>query len=437
MSNNLINYTEKSEFIELIVQVYKNFDLAKKTILFIEPYGAVISLLKRGLEKKYNIIILTANCDFRVVPDEILNQATICINIDTANNNSVLELAGKLQRYMSIDAVIPGFEYFVPIASRVSSLLKVPGIDCKQVLNLRRKDLMRSALNKVGLNIPRYYLIISLEDINEAVDYIGFPAICKPIDAAGSVHVKKVENKKELFEAANKVLNGNDVLWGHKLSNSLLLEEYIDGKEYSLEGIVQDAVVVHFSTTEKFVSDQSEFIEIGHIVNAPIERQLHTKIQNYIEQVINVLGANHCPFHAEVRLRKDGEPVLMEIAARLAGDKIGDLLCLSRDINYFDYVYAAYLGIKLPLVEMKNNYAGIRFFYRPHVDMFTTITGIDAAKLHPIEDIAIYYKANVAIPEFPKPLRRLGHVIAKGDDYNQLSKVLHDIDSHIHFNQQK
>ncbi len=434
MSTHLINYTEKPEFIELIVQEYKNFDLTKKTIFFIEPYGAVLSMLKRGLEKKYNIIVLTANCDFRVVPDEILNQATMGINIDTANNNNVLELVGKLQQYISIDAVIPGFEYFVPIASKVSTLLKVPGIDCKQVLNLRRKDLMRTALNKAGLNIPRYYLITSLEDINEAVDYIGFPAICKPIDAAGSVHVKKVENKKELLEAANRILNGNDVLWGHKLSNSLLLEEYIEGKEYSLEGIVQDGVVVHFSTTEKFVSDQSEFIEIGHIVNAPMDQQLHTKIQNYIEQVIKVLGANHCPFHAEVRLRRDGEPVLMEIAARLAGDKIGDLLCLSRDINYFDYVYAAYLGIKLPLAEMKNNYAGIRFFYRPHVDMFTTVTGMDAAKFQAIEDIAIYYKAHEAIPEFPKPLRRLGHVIAKSDDYNKLSKMLHDIDSDIHFN---
>jgi len=434
MSIHLINYTTQPEFIQLIVQGCKSFDLTQKTILFIEPYGAVLSLLKRGLEKKYNIIVLTANSDFRVVPDELLNQAGLNINIDTANNNSVLELAGILQQHMSIDAVIPGFEYFVPIASKVSTLLKVSGIDCKHVLNLRRKDLMRTALNKVGLNNPRYYLVTSLDDIHEAVDYIGFPAICKPIDAAGSVHVKKVKNKKELLEAAHRILNGNDVLWGHKLSNSLLLEEYIDGKEYSLEGIVQDSVVVHFSTTEKFVSDQSEFIEIGHIVNVPIEQQLHTKIQSYIEQVIKVLGADNCPFHAEVRLRRDGEPVLMEIAARLAGDKIGDLLCLSRDINYFDYVYAAYLGIKLPLSEMKNNYAGIRFFYRPHTDRFTTVTGLDAAKLQAIEDIAIYYKENVAIPEFPKPLRRLGHVIAKSDEYHKLSKMLHDIDADIHFN---
>ncbi|HEO1486233.1 TPA: ATP-grasp domain-containing protein [Legionella pneumophila] len=434
MSIHLINYTTQPEFIKLIVQEYKNFDLTKKTILFIEPYGAVLSLLRRGLEKKYNIIVLTANSDFRVVPEEFLNQAALNINIDTANNNSVLELAGTLQQHMSIDAVIPGFEYFVPIASRVSALLKVPGIDCKHVLNLRRKDLMRAAINKAGLNSPRYYLVTSLDDINEAVDYIGFPAICKPIDAAGSVHVKKVKNKKELLEAANRILNGNDVLWGHKLSSSLLLEEYIDGKEYSLEGTVQDGVIAHFSTTEKFVSDQSEFIEIGHIVNAPIEQQLHTKIQNYIDQVIKILGADNCPFHAEVRLRRDGEPVLMEIAARLAGDKIADLLCLSRGINYFDYVYAAYLGIKMPLVEMKNNYAGIRFFYRPHTDMFTIVTGMDAAKLQTIEDIAIYYNAHVAIPEFPKPLRRLGHVIAKSEDYNKLSKMLHDIDSDIHFN---
>jgi len=204
MRTYLINYTEQPEFIELIVQGYKKFDLAKKTILFIEPYGAVLSLLKRGFEKKYNIIVLTANSDFRVVPDEILNQATISIKIDTANNHSVVDLAEKLYQQMSIDAVIPGFEYFVPIASKVSALLKVPGIDYKHVLNLRRKDLMRTALNKAGLNNPRYYFLTTLEDVNKAIAYIGFPAICKPIDAAGSVHVKKVKNKKELLEFGEK-----------------------------------------------------------------------------------------------------------------------------------------------------------------------------------------------------------------------------------------
>lgn len=56
MSIHLINYTTQPEFIKLIVQEYKNFDLTKKTILFIEPYGAVLSLLRRGLEK--SIILL-------------------------------------------------------------------------------------------------------------------------------------------------------------------------------------------------------------------------------------------------------------------------------------------------------------------------------------------------------------------------------------------
>ena len=83
---------------------------------------------------------------------------------------------------------------------------------------------------------------------------------------------------------------------------------------------------------------------------------------------------------------------------------------------------------------MKNNYAGIRFFYRPRVDMFTMMIAMDAAKLQAIKDIAIYYKADVAIPEFPKPLCRPGHAIAKSDDYHKLSKMLHDIDADIHFN---
>jgi hypothetical protein len=211
-----------------------------------------------------------------------------------------------------------------------------------------------------------------------------------------------------------------------------LIEEYIDGKEFSLEGVIQNGNILHFSVTEKFVADQIEFIEIGHVVNPPLDIAVRKNLEQYVEQVLCVLGADHCPFHAEVRVR-NGQPFLMEVAARLAGDKIGDLINLSCGINYFDYVYASYLGEQLPNIVRSDETAGVRFFYRPDVEQYTRITGLEEAKQYLFEDLNFYYPAGQSIPAFPKPLRRLGHVIIKDNNYQNLLAALDHIDQTICF----
>lgn len=434
MNKNLIKYSNELELNKIAKEKSPHFDRNQKTILFIEPYGSTVSLVNRGFVNNFNIIILTADRDLRIVSNDLINKSKLAISVDTSDDHSVKEIALILNKIYKIDAVIPGFEYFVPLAAMISNLINVPGIACESVVNLRRKDIMRSILKNNNLNVPNYFLVTSADDLSEVKSLINFPAVCKPIDAAGSVNVKKVNNVDELMIASNRILNGNDVLWGYKLSNALLVEEYIDGKEYSLEGVINGRQISHVSITEKFVSDQTDFIEIGHIVNSPLEINLKQKIEQYVNEVINVLGATNCPFHAEIRIKSNGEPVLMEIAARLAGDKIGDLINLSSNINYFDFVYAAYLGQDLPKEEIICNYAGIRFFYRPNIEHYSIVKGVEEAKSSDVEDIMIYYKPNTVIPAFPKPLRRLGHVIAKSNNYTELLSLLGKIDSYIIFN---
>lgn len=433
VKNKLYEFIEQKDFIELLKKLNLDFHHRQKNILFIEPYGASLSLLKRGLEKGWNIILFTADTDLRIVPKQIIDAVKLAVKIDTSNEIRMLDLIDILKDAVTFHAVIPGFEYFVPAAARVSQYLNLPGLSLNQVMHLRRKDLMRIQLQRVKFNIPPFCLMHSIKEIDEAIATLGFPLVCKPVDAAGSVNVKRVNNKSEAMQAVSRILEGEDVLWGHKLSKTVLMEQYIEGKEYSLEGVVINGIVSHFSVTEKKVFDQSEFIEIGHIVNPPLPAQMKQALEHYVEEVIAVLGANHCPFHAEIRIDRQGKPVLMEIAARLAGDKIGDLITLSREINYFDYVYAAYTGEALSLTSTLTSPVGIRFFYRPDVESYSRVQGLEITEQYQVEDIHFYYPPATPIPSFPKPLRRLGHVIIKNDNYIELCDQLNKIDACISF----
>ncbi len=429
----LILFKKGETFSQQVKAKCATWDLQKKTVIFIEPYGAINSLLKRALAQGHQVVVFTANSDLRVISGQIREAVHLAIQVDTANDRKLRQLGQALAKQWRFDAVVPGFEYFVPSAARLSRDLGLPGLAPAKVMNLRSKYFMRLALKKAGLTSPRFVLVKAMKDLPAALEKMGFPVICKPIDAAGSVHVKKVNNQAEAELAARRILEGQDLLWGHQLTHALLLEEYIPGKEYSAEGIVQNGKLLHYSLTEKFVADQSEFIEIGHIVNAPIEPLLKQRMERYLEQVMAALQADHCPFHAELRINKDGQPVLMEVAARLAGDRIGDLVGLAREVNYLDAVLATYLGERVSLPPMSERFAGIRFFYRPQLAAYSSLEGLEEAKKLPIEELAIYYQSRQPIPDFPKPLRRLGHVIMKADNYDYLVKTLRTIDENLIF----
>lgn len=353
--------------------------------------------------------------------------------MDTANERELIYLVTIMQTFIAIDAVIPGCKYVVSLAMKLSNDLNLPSVSPHTIMPLKRKDLMYQKLALCQIPTPAFHVINSISELEHALTTIGFPVVCKPIDSVGRVHMRQVNNVAEAYAAANRIFTGKDVLWNFPFMQNVLVQEYIKGNAYSMEGIIKNKNIMFFSMTEKIFSDQSEFIEIGHIVNPPMDIKLRKRIQNYIEQVIVALEMNYCPFQVKIKINQYGEPLLMGVVARLAEDKIGDLVNLSRGINYYDHVYAAYLGEDLPSQQMDNVMAGIRFFYRPDVNRYSHISGIDAINKYAIEEINFYYQSNLPIPFFSQSLRRLGHVIATSDDYANLFHLLADIDERIVF----
>src|SRR5579885_54078 len=436
MENELLRYIDNAGFNAVLSKAARRFADHAKTVLIIEPYGSSIALLLRGLESGLNIILLTANSDLRKISATIIQSVQLAVEVDTANESVLFKLVDELRTVFKIDAVIPGFEYFVPAAARLANYLGLPGINAVNIPGLRNKAVMRTRLASAGIALPAFVVVNTAGELQDAIRHVGFPAVCKPVDAAGSVHVRRVNNEIEAEQAASCILHGKHVLWGYQLANQLLYEEYVSGKEYSVEGTVTNGNILYFSITEKFLADQSEFVEIGHVVNTPISAELKRKIMDYLNDVISVLQPDYCPFHAEIRMTREGEPVLMEIAARLAGDKIGDLINISYGINYYDYIYAAYFGEVQSLPDIEGSIAGIRFFYRPQISSFVNVPKISMLPLDSdisCEEIKFYYQPNQPIPAFPKPLRRLGHVIVKCADYERLLRTLNDIDQAAKF----
>lgn len=416
-----------------MMNIASSYQKAAPLLLFIEPYGACLSLLKHAVAHGMSVIIMTANDDLRKIAASILKEALLTIQVETADNAAMIAAANLLRSLFTIDAVIPGFEYFVPVAAAVAAQFSLPSIEENNVFGLRNKYEMRKKLQAKGVLVPEFELIQNLDALERALDGVDFPRILKPIDSAGSVCVSKVNSAEEALSVFAAFNNEPITLWGHTLSSSMLLEEYINGKEYSVEGVVANDRVIHFCITEKILSDEGDFVEIGHIVNPELEIKVQDKIRFYVNDVIKALGANHCPFHAELRLTETGEPVLMEIAARLPGDKIAELINLVSSQSYFDAVLAVYLGMPISEDILLHGAAGIRFFYRPTIACYSQVEGFNHLVEADLVDKSLYYQPDQFIPSFPKALRRMGHVILKSTKSAGLSYRLHQLDKQVNF----
>jgi Biotin carboxylase len=408
----------------------------KKVLLLIEPCLSSHLLIIEAEKNGYIPIVITAKSDYRKIPEEALLKSPFVFVIDTNKDEEVLSFVKRLAQHANIDAVIPGAEYYVPLTAKVATLLGKKGLNSATGLKVRRKDLMRDALKNAGVLIPQYIKVSNVKELENAVHHIGFPCVIKPVDFAGSVGVKKVLDVIQARDAFNQIISQGpyDTAWGNrKIEQIVLVEEYIKGKEYSIEGYIRDGKVLIVSITEKFLSPEPDFVEVGHIIKSDTEKSLLKGINIYLDKVSKGLAIDTGPFHAELRISDKG-PVLMEIAMRLAGDYIPKLIGYAYGINYYDNTFKLLTGEDLDLKKKNHMNVGITFFYRPEIKKITTNKFFEKIKSdQDVIDTKPYYQEGQIIPDMPMEKHKLGYAIIGMKNYSKLLDKMQKIEEMAHF----
>lgn len=336
-----------------------------KNILIIEPQSSGLNFVTAAKKLGFRVTVMTANTGDRKVCSQYTHLIDQLIIHDTNDAKGSINAAKVAHKKFPFTCVVPGFEYYVPLTAMIASELELRGISVEAVEALRLKNKMREKLSESGILVPQFYQASSMSDILKIADTANFPLVIKPINLSGSLGVQKVLTKEELIAAAAN-------LWGTftsdldlEICRNLLVEEYISGQEFSAEGYVTEDGAVHFlSITKKLLGPEPYFVETGHIVNFKLNTSVENEIKKYITEVIHVLGITIGPFHGEFRLRDhDQQPILMEIAARLAGDKICELIKLSKGIDLAEVSLKILSGENISSVDDTINLAaGITFF---------------------------------------------------------------------------
>lgn len=217
-------------------------------------------------------------------------------------------------------------------------LLRKMGIPCNSIETetiTTNKYLMRQAMRNGGVDSPNFTLVKKEEDIETiaaAISTFSYPLIIKPCDLSSSRGVFKINSLDNLRE-------GIDYAMEWSKTGEAILEEFIEGPEYSGESIAYNGEYHLLAITEKSTTGAPHFVETGHRQPARLSEEMTKKVEQTLFKAFKSLDIQYGAIHPEFRITPDGRILFMEIATRMGGDCIGtDLVPLSSGYDFMGMV---------------------------------------------------------------------------------------------------
>lgn len=240
------------------------------------------------------------------------------------------------------DGVLCYDEATVPIANDLARLLRRPVISAHWGDAFRHKDRMRVAWEAAGLRVPRYRVLQRKTDLRPLATW-RFPVVLKPTAMMGSKGVIKVDRFADLARCwhlpfdADEDMRIGDELWSmaelFDIPPTALAEEYIDGPEFSAEGVVVRGAYHLVGITAKSSGDAPYFDEIGHqFPAARLPVRAEQQIRAVLAAAHRALGLCNGVTHTEFRV-DDAGVCLMELNARIPGGHIPELVELVTGVD--------------------------------------------------------------------------------------------------------
>lgn len=399
----------------------------KSMVAVIEPVSSGVSLLAAAARLGYGTIAVSFDADDRTLSASARALADEVVRCDTNDVSSLTETLQRIAGDRSLKAVIPGFEYYVSAASGINAHLGLPGLPADSAECVRNKYMMRTRLASRGVRVPRFQYVKTQAELLDAARTIGYPAVLKPTEGSGSMHVRRVDDQAQLVDAYLGIQADRSTDLGRSFHDRLLLEEYISGPELSVEGYISATGVEIVSITQKLLGPEPWFVELGHIVEGSFDPEARRAITAYVSQVTAALDITMGVFHCELRLSDSG-PVVIELGARLAGDQICRLIELAKGIMLPEIMVRAYMGEPIAPLPMKSHgHAGITFLVAPpELGVFLAFDGLDTLRetVAGVEEVAVHVSPGDRLMP-PVDFRcRLGHVIVTAPTHQELVRRL-------------
>lgn len=254
------------------------------------------------------------------------------------NIDDLVRHATQLHQDFRFDGVFTFAENSVIATSVIANALSLPAISVDAAVKSRNKIFMREAHRKAGAPHPDFCMTPTLDDALLAADKLGYPVILKPTLGSASQFVYKVNSVQELTDVFPQAQIGisemsqfrNEGITDVLGPNSLLVESYLNGREFLIEAFTWDGVTVLGSVVDRVTLEGNAFDDDVHHAPTSLTAEELQLVHQAVHSGALSQGLERSVMHAEIRFH-NGKPYIIEIAARPGGGGLDFMARISSD----------------------------------------------------------------------------------------------------------
>ncbi len=255
------------------------------------------------------------------------DEADFFYPLSITDKEAILE---KCKEINPVGVLTAGSDLAMPTVAYICEALNLCCNSYEVARRCTNKYEMRQIMKDAGVGSPFFMLA----DINTdfSTEAIPYPVIVKPSDSSGSRGIHLAHNKSELMSA---------IAESGKFSptSTAIIEDYIQGNEYSCECISYKGKHTFLAFTKKFTTGAPSYIETGHIQPDDIPEEYKSNTINTIFKALDALGVTYGATHTEFKIDPQGNVGIIEIGARMGGGCIGsDLVYLSTGKDFLKMI---------------------------------------------------------------------------------------------------
>lgn len=321
--------------------------------------------------------------------------------VSIIEKDEILSIAGKLAPAAVVSI---GSDLASITVNYLAEKLGLPGNTMRCSALTTNKFLMRERLAERGVLCPGFVKHTSGTGSVDA-NHLKYPLIIKPVDRSGSRGVTKIETMFEMSDAISRAIT-------ESFAGECVIEEFVTGKEYSVEMISFRGEHHFLQITEKETTGAPYFVESGQHQPADLSATVKTGIIKTVTAALDALEVTNGASHTEVLVTKSDEVYIVETGARMGGDYIGShLVQLSTGYDFLKGTILVALGeFEEPVLDYPA-FSGI-YYEIPKPGVITGV--VDNTHLYPeIVQTEVYYKTGYHLPEVKESNQRAASFIYK------------------------
>ena len=345
------------------------------------------------------------------------------------------------------------------VAAAIAGTLGLRGNGVAAARVARDKHEQRTLLAAAGVPVPRFTRYGVDDDPRRLAAGVSYPCVLKPLRLAASRGVIRADTPEAFvaaFERVKRILE--DAGYGMRdarcvgaeasripdlASRSLLVEDFIPGREYALEGLLVAGELHTLALFDKpDPLDGPYFEETIYVTPSRLPADGRRAVAVCAARAVAALGLREGPVHAELRVNANG-PWLIELAARPIGGRCSAALRFEigetgkgkgETLSLEEVVIRHALGMDLPALEREQRASGVMMIPVPGAGVLREVRGVDAARRGPlVEEVVITAHPGQELVPWPEGARYPGFIFARGGTPDAVEAALRAAHARLHF----